>query len=79
MIKRRYLILRNEHIINMSDNGVQTSGNGVNPKGFTPEEVNEIKKKDDLIIDIVNDLSISITTQTNDCSLFLLWLEKYQT
>ena len=40
--------MRNEHIINMSDDGVQTSGNGVNPRGFTPEEVNEIKKKEDL-------------------------------
>ncbi|MDD6060211.1 MAG: hypothetical protein PUB97_07500 [Ruminococcus sp.] len=50
MIQSRYLIMRNEHIINMSDNGVQTSGNGVNPRGFTPEEVNEIKKKEDLMM-----------------------------
>ena len=63
----------------MSDNGVQTLWTSVNPRGFTLEEVNKIKKKEDLIIDIVNDLSISITTQTDDCSLFLSWLGKYQT
>lgn len=48
MIQSRYLILRNDQILVMNE--------GINKRGFTQEELNNQQNKNDVVIDMIEDL-----------------------
>lgn len=49
MIQSRYLILRNDQILVMNE--------GINKRGFTQEELNNQQNKNDVVIDMIEDLN----------------------
>lgn len=81
MTERVYLIINDENIFNMSDQGVSLLGRGVNPRGFTKNEIQNLKIQNDIdiVIDMLSDLSVLGVQKnfTNDTDLFLEWYYIY--